>query len=316
MKAAEIVRQRFDHFWMKPHDLRILDVIRRGYGLLLILYVVMLWPDRHRFFGTGSWVPPETGRQIVDPDTFDLYSYLPDYPIVITLVLLLVGLCGVCLIASCFPRPCAALTMFLLTSVQHANVMLFDSEDVVFRLFAFFLVFVPPWRRLKKAATCGASSPDALASDARGYPAWPLRFFQLQLCIIYLAAGIQKSSGAEWIDGTAIYYALRLDDMTKFPLPEFMTEKIVWSRLLSWSTVAFEILFPFLVWTRRLRWPCLWVAFGFHLGTEYALNLHLFHPIMMLGLLSFVKFEEWQWLVNAVRTRILRQKIAVAEPQV
>jgi hypothetical protein len=37
---------------------------------------------------------------------------------------------------------------------------------------------------------------------------------------------------------------------------------------------------------------------------------------MMLGLLSFVKFEEWQWLVNAVRTRILRQKIVVAEPQV
>lgn len=310
MTAGDTFRHRFDGFWMKPHDLRILDVIRRGYGLLLILNVALLWPDRHRFFGAVSWVPPDVGRQVVDPDTFDLYSYLPGDPAVITAVFLLLVSCGVCFIAGAYTRFCAALTLLLLTSVNHANVMLFDSEDVVFRLFAFFFIFVPSWPRLKEAAAADESSPQALV-----YPAWPLRFFQLQLCIIYLAAGIQKSDGAEWIDGTAVYYALRLDDMTKFPLPEFMTEKIVWSRLLSWSTVGFEILFPFLVWIQRLRWPCLVAAFGFHLGTEYALNLHLFHPIMMLGLISFVKYEEWQWLVHAVRTHILRQKVSKLEPQ-
>ena len=310
MTAGDTFRHRFDGFWMKPHDLRILDVIRRGYGLLLILNVALLWPDRHRFFGAGSWVPPDVGRQVVDPDTFDLYCYLPGHPAIITAVLLLLGSCGVCFIAGAYTRFCAALTLLLLTSVNHANVMLFDSEDVVFRLFAFFFIFVPSWPRLKEAAAADESSPQALV-----YPAWPLRFFQLQLCIIYLAAGIQKSDGPEWIDGTAVYYALRLDDMTKFPLPDFMTEKIVWSRLLSWSTVGFEILFPFLVWIQRLRWPCLVAAFGFHLGTEYALNLHLFHPIMMLGLISFVKYEEWQWLVHAVRTHILRQKVSKLEPQ-
>ena len=312
MTAGETLRQSFDDFWMKPGDLRILDPLRRAYGFLLILNVSLLWLDRHQFFGTDSWVPTEMRRKIVDPDTFDLYSFFPGAPWVITLTLLVLALSGIGLIFSFYPRTLAALTLFLLTSIHHANVMLFDSEDVVFRLFAFFLIFVPSWSKLKDS-TETLTAMTTPTTSASSFPSWPRRLFQLQVCLIYLAAGIQKSNGEEWLDGSAIYYALRLDDMTLFQLPEGMTEKMAWSRLLSWSTLTFELLFPFLVWIQRLRWPCLIFAAGFHLGTAYALNLHLFHPIMLVGLLAFVEFTEWQSFIRAIQHRVFRRRVATVE---
>ncbi|MEE3033017.1 MAG: HTTM domain-containing protein, partial [Planctomycetota bacterium] len=215
MTAGETLRKSFDDFWMKSGDLRILDPLRRAYGILLILNVSLLWLDRHRFFGTDSWVPIEMRRKIVDPDTFDLYSFFPGDPWVITLTLLVLALSGIGLILSFYPRILAALILFLLTSIHHANVMLFDSEDVVFRLFAFFLIFVPSWSKLKDATDTTPTKTTPTTSASR-FPSWPRRLFQLQVCLIYLAAGIQKSNGEEWLDGSAIYYALRLDDMTLF----------------------------------------------------------------------------------------------------
>lgn len=289
------IRLAIDHFWMRPADLRTLDLMRRCYGILLLIYVGALWVDRHKFFASGSFLPSEAARGVLDPDALNIYTLLPDDPFSITLSLLLLASAGVCLILGYFPRVTATAALCLLTLVQHSNMMLCDAEDTVFRLFAFFFVFAPPWKELKAAS---ADNPQT------GFPVWPIRFFQLQMCIIYFCAGIQKSNGAEWIDGTAVYYTLRLDDMTMFHLPGWMAESVNWLRALTWGTLVFELLFPFLIWNRWCRWPCLCVALLFHLMLEYSFNLHLFHPIMLVGLMSFVSFDEWQALWQRVSRRL------------
>jgi hypothetical protein len=279
-----------DRFFMAPRDLRILDVVRRGYGILLLLYVGLLWPDRHLFFGKGSYLPVDAAREVIDPDVYSLYSFFPDTPLTITLALALLVAGALAMLIGWIPRIAAATTFVLLVLVQHANDMLFDGEDIIFRLFAFFLIFVPPWRKLKSLARREHSS----LSDVDGYPAWPLRLFQLQICLVYFCTAIQKSNGLPWLDGTAIYYALRLDDMTKFPLPGAITESIGWLKILTWSTLVLEFMVPVLIWGKRTRWLCIGFAVLFHLGTDYAMNLFLFHWIMMLGLISFVRYDELQ----------------------
>ncbi|MEZ5942044.1 MAG: HTTM domain-containing protein [Planctomycetaceae bacterium] len=296
------IRQVFDLFWMSPADLRMLDVMRRFYGELVIVCSAILWLDHRTFFGAGSLLPADAARGVVDPDVFTVYSFLPDHPLSVALFLLLSMICGGLLIAGIYPRITAGITLFLLTGVHHSNMMLFDAEDTVFRLFAFFFIFAPPWRELKEAPT--TLSPER---PHAGFPAWPIRLFQLQFCLIYLCAGIQKSNGAEWIDGTAVYYTLRLDDMTGCHLPGFIAESLAWSKFFTWGTLAFELLVPFLIWNRWLRWPCIVLAMLFHLGMEYAFNLHLFHPIMLVGLLSFVRYDElqraWKFVVMKVTKR-------------
>ena len=292
-----------DRFLMQPADLRILDVVRRCYAVLLLLNVGLLWLDRSLFFGPGSWLPPESARAIIDPDTFDLYSIFPESPLTITLALAVLAAAGLAMLFSWFPRIAALVTFFLLICVQHANVMLFDGEDIVFRLFAFYLIFVPPRRDLEPRQTSEEISEGTCEASLPSYPVWPVRMFQLQFCLIYLCTAIQKSDGNEWLDGTAVYYALRLDDMTKFPLPAAITESLGWSKFLTWSTLAFEFAVPVLIWWRRTRWICIVAAVLFHLGLDYAMNLHLFHWIMMVGLLSFVRYDELQAVGRWVGSR-------------
>lgn len=293
-----------DRFFMGAMDLRILDVVRRCYAVLLLLNVGLLWPDRHLFFGQDSYLPAEVVFDLVDADTFNLYSFVPDSPLAITLALGLLAAAGLALLVGWFPRIAALVAFVLLVCVQHANIMLFDGEDIVFRLFAFFLIFVPPWRKLQPAPCDVGNDP----ATARGYPAWPLRLFQLQICIIYFCTAIQKSNGSPWLDGTAIYFAIRLDDMTKFALPEVISESIGWLKVLTWSTMLFEFAAPLLIWWRKTRWFCIVSAVLFHLGTDYAMNLHLFHWIMITGLLSFVRYDELEAAARWVKSLFGKQE--------
>jgi hypothetical protein len=298
------VRTAIDQFWMRPTDLRMLNVLRRCFGGLLVVWTVWMWRDRSLFFGSDSWVPAQTAREVIDPDVWMLYSLVPETPFFVNTALLLLGLGGVALMAGIIPRLAAATSFLLLVAVQHANNMLMDSEDAVFRLFAFYLIFVPPSEQLTPIATTEGT--------VSRFPAWPLRLFQLQICLIYACTAIQKSNGNEWLDGSALYYVFRLDDSVKYPLPSLITESIGMLRLATWSVLAFEFLAPVLLWipsTRRIMWA---VAVGFHLLTHYSMNLHLFHGIMLTGLLSFLRYEEWVGLCEFVSGIWNRRKASTA----
>lgn len=286
-----------DRFFMAPADLRMVDVSRRLFGLLVLIYVAALWPDRHLFFGPGSYLTADAAPKVIDPDVWGLWDVFPNSNWSITIALALLALSGVMLIIGRFPRLAAAAAFFLFVCIQHGNIMLFDGEDIVFRLFAFFLIFVPPRRELQPVES------DSGQPHPSGYPAWPMRLFQLQVCLIFFCTAIQKSNGGAWLDGTAVYYTLRLDDLSGFPLPSAITESIGWLKLLTWTTLLMEFLVPFLIWFRQTRWFCIVVALMFHLGTDYSMNLHLFHPVMMVGWLTFVRYDELQALGRRLRGR-------------
>ncbi|MCA9050134.1 MAG: HTTM domain-containing protein [Planctomycetaceae bacterium] len=299
VSARDIVRT-FDSFWMKPTDLRILDVVRRCFGVLLFVNIALLWPDRRLFFGAGSWLPADASKGVLDQDAWNLFSLFSDSPFVVDMALLALFLGAIGLVLGVRPRITAVLVFLLLTAVQHANMMLFDAEDTVFRLFAFFLIFVPPWAQLQAASRSlsgdlsgDSSGTSNRSADMQPFPAWPLRLFQLQVCLILFITAIQKSDGAEWLDGTAVYFVLRLDDATRYHLPSFMTESAGWLKWMTWSVPAFEFVVPILIWWPRARRLSLVLVLVFHILTDCYLNLHLFHWIMIVGWLTFVRYDEW-----------------------
>ncbi len=287
-----------DHFWMSPADLRILEVMRRLFGVIIILKVALLWPDRHLFFGSGGYLPPDAAKKALDQDAWNLYSFAPDSPWTITVALSLLIVTGVAMVIGKGTRIAAIVAFLLLVAVDHANNLIIDGEDTVIRLFAFYFIFAPSWRQLKQAR-CNSEA----AGAAESFPIWPLRLFQIQVCLIFLATAIHKSNGAEWLDGTALYFILRLDDFTRFHLPEWATDSLFLIKVATWGVLMFEFALPLLIWLPRLRWPCLIVAFVFHLATDYAMNLHLFHWVMLIGWLAFVRFEDVERLFSFLRYR-------------
>ena len=73
-----------------------------------------------------------------------------------------------------------------------------------------------------------------------------------------------------------------------FGLPWFI-------RAATWSALAIEAALPILLWFRPTRRPAIVAGIGLHLAIEASMNLFLFEWIMILGLLSFVRPEEWRF---------------------
>ena len=126
----------------------------------------------------------------------------------------------------------------------------------------------------------------------RDYPIWPLRLFQLQICLIYLSAGLLKLRGVEWREGTAVYYALNARQFFFFPIPDAVRSSLAITSLLTWTTMTLELLLPFGLWVAKTRRLFLLLGFLLHLGMAYAMNLFLFQWMMIVGLCAFVSRED------------------------
>lgn len=109
----------------------------------------------------------------------------------------------------------------------------------------------------------------------------------LLLIMVYVESSLYKLMGPKWLDGTAVYYALNL--------PEYST---TWSRsladnsvvvaIMTYSALAYQLLFPLLVWIRKVKIPFLLIGVGFHMFIAAGMNLWDFGPAMLIGYVLFL----------------------------
>lgn len=279
-------------FFFEPVDLRLCAAIRIAYASLLLVYFGVLGPRLIDWFAHDGLCSILLNDEFILPGTWSLLWWLPDshgwlwaaYGVaLLQAALLLVGLGSRFQAISCF---------IWLLSFQNRNQMILDSEDCVFRLVGALLIFLP----------CGrAWSLDrylALRWTGRQWPtegpAWALKLMQIQMCIIFFDAFYAKMQGSVWQDGTALYYVTRLEEFfPRFPVPAFLDS--LWAvRLLTWGTLAVELLVPLGIWFRETRRASLLLALGFHLACDYSMNLFLFHWVMLTGWMAFLRPEDWQ----------------------
>lgn len=290
---------QWDRFFHEKADLSICGEIRIAYAFLLLVNALVLLPDLEKWFGESGVMPLSASRTIVDPDTVTLFQWLPQTNAVLWTCYTLFLVQIVALLLGVFTRVQLVCVFVWLVSFQHRHLILFDGEDVVFRLLCFFLIFTPAgeyysldrWRKNRS----GRGDDEAAGTPV--WPIWPLRLMQIQMSLIYISTVWEKLKGKEWLDGTALYYVSRLDDLFgRFWVPDFMFESMVVINLMTWSVLAVEMSVPLALWFKKTRRTALVVAFAFHLATDYAMNLFLFQWIMMVGLLSFVGTGHRWWL--------------------
>jgi hypothetical protein len=255
-------------------------VLRIGYALLLLINILTWAPNLERWFGETGVLPLANARLIVDEDAPILLAYIPLW---VAYGLLLAN--ALLLLANFYPRIQAICVLIWLTQFHDRNIAIVDGEDTLFRLFAFYLALCPDPRRAPKAIP------------------WALRLFQLQIAVIYLSSAIEKTWGHDWTNGDALYYVARLDDwFGKLPVPAFVFDNLTVVKLLTWSVLALEWGLPIALFTRRTRRIAVAIGIAFHLSIDWTMNLFLFHWIMILGLLSFLEFDD----LIALRDRCLR----------
>ena len=84
--------------------------------------------------------------------------------------------------------------------------------------------------------------------------AWAVRLIQIQLTMIYVSTAWEKLNGEAWLDGTALYYASRLDDLFgRGPVPSILFNSLVAMKWMTWAVLFVEVALPIALWFRETR---------------------------------------------------------------
>lgn len=284
MRAAlDWLLAAWDRFFFGRTDDGLGGVLRILFACVCFVNMALLAPDLELFFSESGVMPLEAGRAIVDQDTWTLFSILPATDGVLWTIYIVMMLQLVLLGLGVWPRLQAASVFVWLCTFHHRNMILFDAEDNLFRLMAFFLVFLPLHRHTLVERLRGRAAGDGT------WPLWPFRLVQLQMCLILASSALLKLSGAEWRDGTAMFYVVHLDDLYGGVFnPSLLFGYLLPLKLITWGSMVLEVVAPLAIWFRRARPVVLGALVVFHVGVDLSMNLNLFHWIMIVGWMSFL----------------------------
>jgi len=111
-----------------------------------------------------------------------------------------------------------------------------------------------------------------------------------------------KLKGAPWLQGTALFYVYRLDELKRFPLPSWFLHPVV-LKLGSWSALVLEFSLGVLVWVKEFRYVLLALGLLLHLWLEYSL-IPLFQWDILSAYILFIDANDLRRAGNSVGHRI------------
>ena len=281
-------------FMFRPEPAYTLGLVRIGFGALIVLWTLSLLWDLDAFF-TSSGVDPALIRQPLEWNVFGVWS--SDGAVYVGWAALLVA--ALALTVGWHSRIAAVIVFVLVLSFQFRNDYVFNSGDNLIRIEALFLALAP------SGAALSLDQRRATGSfwTAQSRAPWVLRLLQIQLSLIYVATFTTRMTGDAWTDGTAMSYALRLQDMLIIPLPEALTTDPLLMNLATWGTLLVELLIGILVWSSRFRKAALIAGVTLHTVILATVAVGFFTPAMLILYLAFIAPETAQRFAERVSSR-------------
>ena len=270
-------------FWFVPVPVSPLTLWRAAFGLTATVWLLSIGPDLGALYGEAGLAPSPTYA----PWRLGVFQWW-ESDTAIAVVYLLSVVAAVAVTLGWGVRVAAPALFLGLLSFQLDNTSVLNAGDELLRIWAAYLALyalLTPGR-CTGVPLRGSDGPPVTA------PPWLLRLVQLQLTIVYPFSVYAKLQGDTWLDGTAAYWALGLEDFERFPVPSFVTGSEVVVAALTWGALAVEILVPVLLWIPRTRRIAIVAGVALHLSFDYALRVGFFGWAMTIGYLAFLTPSE------------------------
>lgn len=201
-------------------------------------------------------------------------------------------------------RIVSPLFVFLWLGFTMLNPVILNSGHYQpFRIMIILMLFADLSRRwsldARRRARRGVAETDAVASRI---PRWLTNLLNntavvligFQLCTIYIASALWKLQGNTWISGHAVYYPLRLEELTLFPaLNSFVWHLTPLVLIASWMSVYLQLLFPLFLLNRWTRIAALLGITAMHAGIGVLMALPWFSLVMIAADMLFIREESW-----------------------
>lgn len=275
-------------------DLRSLAVMRMSIGLTLCLDILLRSRDITAHY-TDDGVLPRVDllNLAADPWWLSLHLVGGGRPFQ-AFLFGLAGLAGFALFLGYQTRLATLISWVLLVSIQSRNPMLLNSGDVLLRVVLFWCIFLPwgaRWSVDGQRTVCTAQEDRSVAAFA----------YAVQIALLYGFAASSKS-GLPWLDGSAIYYALSIDQFQTV-LGGYMLQFPSLLKYLTWGVVGFQWAVPILLFfpvvTRHTRLLAVVGLAAMHVGIGLCMHIGLFSLIAVAVSLGLLPGYLWEHILPA-----------------
>ncbi|MFE2419855.1 HTTM domain-containing protein [Streptomyces hokutonensis] len=289
----------------QPVSLYAAAVLRIGYGLLYLVFLLREFPHRDEIWGPGSPWTPDLARQLFDQTGWASILTLSDSRPYFETCYALALVTSALFMLGWRTRAVSVLFAVVVASFHARAIFMTDGGDNLILLMALYLVLTACGRRWSLDArrtrlqgstgktASSSAGPDAdefrhqLASSRRTLTAalhnCGMFVIAAQVCFLYGSAGLYKVQGASWGNGTALHYVLNLDLFRPWPeLSLMVDEHAALIAIACYLTVLLQVAFPFVLFG-RLKYPVLTMLLGMHLGIAVLMGLPLFSGAMVVA---------------------------------
>lgn len=299
----------WQRFWFEPEATSTLALVRIAFGLVVLVWTLTLIRDTDAFFTSEGLLSGQSyaGEPGASWGLLDIF----EGRLAVGLVLAALTLAALFLIVGQDTRIAALVVFVCVLSLERRNPFVFNSGDGLIRVTAFYLMLAPSgtslsldrWRHARSAFwEFPARAP------------WALRLMQVQLSVLYLASVWTKLAGDTWNNGTAVSFALRLDDLKRFDAPLWLADSQLAINLLTYGALALEAAIGILVWNRTLRPYVLGLGVAMHLSIDLSLRVGFFSYALFVLYLAFLSPDWVSKTVVRVRDRV-RERTASRRPE-
>jgi hypothetical protein len=273
--------------WLLDRLLRTAATERRLIGLALLriatagvmlIYLLGQWQDRHLIWGPEGAFPFWVFEREL-PYTRAPSLFAVDSPLAFEALYHLTVVVAVCYLIGWKSAPVGMVFAVLTWSLLRRHPFLMTGGDSLVLLALPWLMLTNTsaylsvdsgWRSIGSAWRPSPRPWRALLHNAA------LLGILLQLCTMYLFAGLHKLFGAPWLDGTAAGLVLRIDRFSLPALSPLVYQNELLSRVMTYWTVLFEVTAAFLLWLPSARWLVAVQSVLFHGGIGVLMGLVIF----------------------------------------
>ena len=275
MLNLEVIQQQIDKIintWFSiPAYAAQARLLKRGLYLIVFIHALYCFADYEALFGNNAYVFRRQVGGYTFRDAVYLLYYFPNYAVLVLSLLCILSGAG-------FVGKRHFISDAILLALQlNLHNAIYPGLNGGHQLLQQLLIF-----------NVGlAFDADCLKSDAgRFFHRLCCLAIMLQVCVVYVVAGISKVFDATWQSGTAVWQAMQLkhfslNDKVIFERPNFLTA------FFNYATIVYQVAFPVCIWWKKMRLPLLLIGALFYVLTGLVMGLVLFAAVMLVSHLIF-----------------------------
>jgi hypothetical protein len=303
MISFKKITEIWNNFFFAPKPVEGIAFFRIIFGCILAFALLCDSTQLEEFFGPFAITSLETVKSQFNYINLNLFFMFKNGHTALYFLYALywIGIIG--MIFGIFTRYSMVLVFLCLVSFHQRNIWLLSSSELIMRIGMFLMIFSPAGYAF--SVDCLLAKKFPKMKRPREHAPWVQNLLLIQLSAIYVFTVYAKIKGDNWFDGSAVYYASRLTEMTRFPVP-FLLDSLFVMKMMTWGTLVIELMLGTLIWFSEFRRPLILIGIIFHLSIEYMMSIPMFEWLMIAMLMLWFKPEEYRAFAMLLKQNIIK----------